>query len=367
MYRTLTGNVPPDALDRMRGTELPEIAGGITEKVKNAIYHGMAVNIKDRTQTMGALLSELEGSPAPAQTATHSDMQSAAVQSAAVQPAAQPVKQNFFCGFCGAKLSADAKFCPTCGETVQTVNNSNTANTSGMVLEARPALSLQNVKMPEKLTDGIANLKNNTNNKRYIIFGIAAVLLVVVIIVLVRIIQVAGAEDKINDYILDGDFQSAYDLPGKLKLKNADELRQSILLENIVAFGLLEYINETEFDYTDTFVLDDVYFARRGNAKDITDYHSYYTLVLYGPKKINATETMDTYVVTYSDDGDNLPRWALYVTDRYNDNPDYKQNISNLNDTINYHNYENDMVNTDRLNELRDNGKLDDIEKIDLE
>jgi serine/threonine protein kinase len=59
MYRTLTGNTPPEALDRLRGEPLPEIEVPVSETVKNAIYHGMAVSPKDRTQTMDELYAEL--------------------------------------------------------------------------------------------------------------------------------------------------------------------------------------------------------------------------------------------------------------------------------------------------------------------
>jgi serine/threonine protein kinase len=61
MYRTLTGNTPPEALERLRGTPLPEITEPVSEKVKNAIYHGMAVSAKDRTQSMDGLLDEISG------------------------------------------------------------------------------------------------------------------------------------------------------------------------------------------------------------------------------------------------------------------------------------------------------------------
>jgi serine/threonine protein kinase len=59
MYRTLTGKKPPDAIDRQRGAKLPPILENVSEQVKNAIYHGMAVKIEDRTKTMGELIKEL--------------------------------------------------------------------------------------------------------------------------------------------------------------------------------------------------------------------------------------------------------------------------------------------------------------------
>jgi hypothetical protein len=60
MYKTLTGVIPPDAMDRLRGTPLPEITAPVSETAKNAIYQGMAVAAKDRIQTMTELLNKLE-------------------------------------------------------------------------------------------------------------------------------------------------------------------------------------------------------------------------------------------------------------------------------------------------------------------
>jgi serine/threonine protein kinase len=66
MYKTLTGTVPPDAMDRLRGTPLPEITVPVSETVKKAIYQGMAVAAKDRIQTMTELLNKLEAKDEPA-------------------------------------------------------------------------------------------------------------------------------------------------------------------------------------------------------------------------------------------------------------------------------------------------------------
>jgi serine/threonine protein kinase len=59
MYRTLTGNTPPDAYKRLRGEALPEITEPVSETVKKAIYKGLELFSNNRTQTMEELYNEL--------------------------------------------------------------------------------------------------------------------------------------------------------------------------------------------------------------------------------------------------------------------------------------------------------------------
>jgi serine/threonine protein kinase len=110
MYRTLTGRTPPDAVDRLRGMVLPGIETAVSEKTKKAIFHGMALRAPDRIQTMEQLLSELgfaEQAPVIPQPA----------------PEPTPPTAYIFCGYCGNKLPANAKFCNKCGKVTITDEN----------------------------------------------------------------------------------------------------------------------------------------------------------------------------------------------------------------------------------------------------
>ena len=61
-YRTLTGEIPPAAIDRIYGDDLLDsqvIGPQMTESAVNAINHALAVEIEDRTQTAEAFIAEL--------------------------------------------------------------------------------------------------------------------------------------------------------------------------------------------------------------------------------------------------------------------------------------------------------------------
>jgi serine/threonine protein kinase len=59
MYYALTGEKPPDVIDRLRGEALPEITEQVSESVKKAIYKGLENDQKDRIKTMDELYDEL--------------------------------------------------------------------------------------------------------------------------------------------------------------------------------------------------------------------------------------------------------------------------------------------------------------------
>ena len=64
MYYTLTGMLPPSAIDRLDGDtirwDLPQLQV-LPGEVRSAMMHAMAVRAGDRTQTMAAFLKELQG------------------------------------------------------------------------------------------------------------------------------------------------------------------------------------------------------------------------------------------------------------------------------------------------------------------
>jgi serine/threonine protein kinase len=61
MFRTITGEPPPDAYARLRGAPLAEMDESVPPRVKAAILHGLEINAKNRIQTMEELANELFG------------------------------------------------------------------------------------------------------------------------------------------------------------------------------------------------------------------------------------------------------------------------------------------------------------------
>jgi hypothetical protein len=339
MYRALTGVLPPDSIDRLRGVVLPDFNVPVSAPVHSAILHGMALLAKDRIQTMEQLLLELGINQTAAIPVTP------IVAAPAPAPVPAPV-QSRFCGVCGKPLEPNAKFCKACG-----------SSTDGQIINSPP---------PAAVAATTAKPAATGNMKKLIIIAVAVVVAIVAGVLIYRGAMVAGAEDKINEFILEGDYQSAYDYPDKLKLKNAEELKQSILLENLAAFAYQDYITNTEYNYTDSFVLEKVYFNTRVGYNDIVDYDSYFTVLMYGPKLIDTNNTTNTYVISRARDSDHLPQWYWFTNDLTYVTDESRQSVKNITETINDGRYENGMVNIERINELKENRKLDIIEKIDI-
>jgi serine/threonine protein kinase len=66
MYRVLTGKLPPDALDRLRGDKIEELPDDISESTRNALKFGLTVFADKRTQSAEELYAELyEGKISP--------------------------------------------------------------------------------------------------------------------------------------------------------------------------------------------------------------------------------------------------------------------------------------------------------------
>jgi serine/threonine protein kinase len=66
IYRTLSGKLPPDALDRLRGDTIEPLPENISESTRRAIELGLSVFGDNRTQHAGELYAELyEGKVSP--------------------------------------------------------------------------------------------------------------------------------------------------------------------------------------------------------------------------------------------------------------------------------------------------------------
>jgi serine/threonine protein kinase len=66
MYRVLSGKLPPDALDRLRGDKIEELPESISESTRNALKCGLIVFADKRTQNAEELYAELyEGKISP--------------------------------------------------------------------------------------------------------------------------------------------------------------------------------------------------------------------------------------------------------------------------------------------------------------
>jgi serine/threonine protein kinase len=61
VYFALEGHAPPDALDRLNGTPLPEPKNAIG--FRHALYAGLELRVTERTQTVTAFKAQLEASP----------------------------------------------------------------------------------------------------------------------------------------------------------------------------------------------------------------------------------------------------------------------------------------------------------------
>jgi serine/threonine protein kinase len=59
IYRTITGLVPPDAIDRLRGNLLNNYTDTLSPKTKSALFAGMALKKENRIQNMSALYDAL--------------------------------------------------------------------------------------------------------------------------------------------------------------------------------------------------------------------------------------------------------------------------------------------------------------------